>query len=144
MARGGAAAAERTRARAAERRAHAAKQEAHTLAMRVSPDRDLEGTVAACAADAEQAWRQCGREVRLCDEAARVPPDADRQERKDAADDAKRHAARAEHHASMAEIAAQGAAWAEQQFQAEDRELARSGAQFGPTYRGWTGRGGRR
>jgi hypothetical protein len=138
---GGAASAERARARAAERRAFAAKEEAHRIAMRVSPDRDLEGSVAQCAGDAEHAWRQCGRAVRLCDEAARVDRYADRYERKDAAEDARRYAARAEQHAEAAELAAQGAAWAEQRLLSEDRELARSGAQFGPTFRGWMSRG---
>lgn len=106
--------------------------------MRVSPDRDLEGTVAQCAQEAEEAHRRCGREVRLCDEAARgLDRYADRWERKDAAADARRHASAAEQRADEAELAAQGAAWAEQQIQAADRELAAQGAQFGPTFRGW-------
>lgn len=138
---GGALQAERARARAAERRAYSAAQEAHRVAMLVSPDRDLEGTVAQCATVAGEAHRRCGREVRLCDEAARTDRYADRAERRDAAAAARQHATRAEQHADEAEIAAQGAAWAEQQIQAEDRELAAQGAQFGPTYRGWMRRG---
>jgi hypothetical protein len=127
----------RRRAREAERRAGAAADRANRLAAGVSADRDLEGDVARCAGEAAAAHGKCRQEVRRCDEAAHPDPYADREERRDAAQDAARHARHADLYADEAEMAADGAEWAAKQIEAGDREMAGIGADWTTTYRAW-------
>jgi hypothetical protein len=141
MAKGASApAAERRRAREAERRAHDAAQAAQRLAGTVSPDRDIEGDVATCAQEAHEAWHRCREHVRKCDEAASVPSYADRYERRDAAKDAAQYARLAERAADAAEEYAQSAAHAAARLEAGDAEMAAMGADWGTTFRGWSSR----
>lgn len=133
----GAATEARRRARAAEQRAAGAVTRARQATIGVSVDRDLEGGVAQCVADAEDAHRRCGEMVRKCDGAARVDPYADRFERREAARDAERYARLAEQAADAAELAADGAEWHARQIEAGNREVARIGADWLTTYHGW-------
>lgn len=135
--------AERARARAAERRAHAAAHAAQQLATNTSPERDLEGDVAASAGEANNAWHECRQNVRKCDEAASVPSYADRYEKKDAAEDAARYAKLAERAADAAEEHLASAQHAAARLASEDKELAAAGMDWGTTFAGWTRRGRR-
>jgi len=114
---------------------------ARSITSTVSVDADLEGDVARCVAEADQAAAHARQAAHKCDSAAVVDPYSYADERREATRDAQRYANAAEHAADAAKIAADGAKWAADRANHAERELASYGAKIGPTYRAWLRRG---